>query len=85
MYAVVVISLMFGAVIVMVKKADKEMITIRISGSSTRMRPNPDPHTRRVTAEDFIRLTHQTLTISRGRNAAWHSFESVPLSCHRSA
>jgi hypothetical protein len=30
MYAVVVISLMFGAVIVMVKKADKEMTTMRI-------------------------------------------------------
>ena len=56
MCAVVVISLMFGAVIVMVKKADEEVTTIRISGSSTRMRPNPDPRTRRVTAEDFIRL-----------------------------
>jgi hypothetical protein len=32
MYAVVVISLMFAAVIVMVKKADKEMTTMRISG-----------------------------------------------------
>ena len=55
MYAVVVISLMFGAVIAMVKKADKEVTTIRISGSSTRMRPNLAP-ARRVTAEDFIRL-----------------------------
>lgn len=41
MYAVVVISIMFGAVIVMVKKADKEMTTMRISGSSIRVRPNP--------------------------------------------
>ena len=56
MSAVVVISLMFGAVIVMVKKADKEVTTIRTSGSSYRMRPNPDPRARRVTAEDFIRL-----------------------------
>ena len=56
MYAVVVISIMFGAVIVMVKKADKEMTTMRISGSSIRVRPNPDPHTGRVTEEDFIRL-----------------------------
>jgi hypothetical protein len=55
MCAVVVISLMFGAVIVMVKKADKEVITMRISGSSIRVRPHPDP-TRRVTGEDFIRL-----------------------------
>jgi hypothetical protein len=43
MYAVVVISLMFGAVIVMVKKADKEGATMRISGSSIRVRPNSDP------------------------------------------
>ena len=32
MYAVVVISIMFGAVIAMVKKADKEMNSMRISG-----------------------------------------------------
>jgi hypothetical protein len=56
MCALVVISLMFGAVIVMVKKADKGVITMRISGSSIRVRPNPHPHTRRVTGEDFIRL-----------------------------
>jgi hypothetical protein len=56
MCAVVVISLMFGAVIVMVKKADKEVITMRISGSSIRVRPHPHPNTRRVTGEDFIRL-----------------------------
>jgi hypothetical protein len=56
MCAVVVISLMFGAVIVMVKKADKEVITMRISGSSIRVRPHPHPHTRRATGEDFIRL-----------------------------
>jgi hypothetical protein len=49
MDAVVVISLMFGTVIVMVKKADKEMTTMRISGSSIRVRPNPDPRTGRVT------------------------------------
>jgi len=56
MYAVVVISLMFGAVIVMVKKADKEVATMRISGSSIRVRPNSAPRTGRVTEEDCIRL-----------------------------
>ena len=55
MYAVAVISLMFGAVIVMVKKADKEVTTMRIS-SSIRVRPSPAPRTGRVTEEDFIRL-----------------------------
>ena len=45
MYAVVVILLMFGAVIVMVKKADREGTTIRLSDSSIRVRPNPDPRT----------------------------------------
>jgi len=52
MYAVVVISLMFGAVIVMVKKADKEVTTMRSSGLSIRVRPNPDG----VTEGDFMRL-----------------------------
>ena len=56
MDAVVVISLMFGAVIVMVKKADKEMTTMRISGLSIRVRPNPDSRTERVTEGDFSRL-----------------------------
>jgi hypothetical protein len=56
MYAVVVISLMFGAVIVMVKKTDKEVTTMRSSGSSIRVRPNPDPRTGRVTEGDFMRL-----------------------------
>jgi hypothetical protein len=56
MYAVVVISLMFGAVIVMVKKADKEVTPMRVSGSSIRVRPNPDPRTGRATDEDFVRL-----------------------------
>jgi hypothetical protein len=54
MYAVVVISLMFGAVIVMVKKADKEVTSMRTSGSSIRVRLNPDPRTGRE--EDFVRL-----------------------------
>jgi len=45
MYAFVVISIMFGAVIVMVKKVDKEMTTMRFSGSSIRVRPNPAPRT----------------------------------------
>jgi hypothetical protein len=44
MSAVVVISLMFGAVIVMVKKADKDVTTMRISGASIRVRPNLPPH-----------------------------------------
>ena len=56
MYAFVVISLMFGAVIVMVKKADKEVTTMRIWGSSIRVRPNPDPRTKRVTEGHFSRL-----------------------------
>jgi hypothetical protein len=55
MYAVVVISIMFGAVIVMVKKADKEM-TSRISGSSIRVRPNSDRRTGRGTEGHFSRL-----------------------------
>jgi hypothetical protein len=56
MYAVVVISLMFGAVIVMVKKADKEKTSMRISGSSIRVRPNPKPSTGRVTEGHVRRL-----------------------------
>ena len=56
MYAVAVISLMFGAVIVMVKKADKEVATLRISGSSIRVRPNPGPRTKRVTEGHLSRL-----------------------------
>ena len=56
MCAVVVISIMFGAVIVMVKKVDKEMTTMRFSGSSIRVRPNPDPRTKRVTEGHFSRL-----------------------------
>ena len=56
MYAVAVISLMFGAVIVMVKKADKEVATMRISGSSIRVRPNPDARTGRGTEGHFSRL-----------------------------
>jgi hypothetical protein len=56
MYAVVVISLMFGAVIVMVKKADKEMTTMRISGSSSRVGPNSDRRTGRRTEGHFTRL-----------------------------
>jgi hypothetical protein len=56
MDAIVVISLMFGAVIVMVKKADKEETTMRISGSSIRVRPNPDSRTGRVTEGHFSRL-----------------------------
>jgi hypothetical protein len=52
---VVVISLMFGAVIVMVKKTDKEMIS-RISDSSIRVRPNSDRRTGRVTEGHFTRL-----------------------------
>ena len=56
MYAVVVISIMFGAVIVMVKKADKEMTTIRFSGSSIRVRTNPAPRTGSVTEGHFSRL-----------------------------
>jgi len=56
MYAVVVISLMFGAVIVMVKKADKEMTTMRISGSSSRVGPNSDCRTGRGTEGHFTRL-----------------------------
>jgi hypothetical protein len=43
MSAVVMISLMFGAVIVMVKKADKDVTTKRISGASIRVRPNLPP------------------------------------------
>ena len=43
---------MFGAVIVMVKKADKEVTTMRSSGLSIRVRPNPDG----VTEGDFMRL-----------------------------
>jgi hypothetical protein len=54
MYAVVVISIMFGAVIVMVKKADKEMTTF--SGSSSRVGPNPPPRTGSVTEGHFSRL-----------------------------
>jgi hypothetical protein len=62
MCAVVVISIMFGAVIVMVKKADKEMTSMRISGSSIRVRPNPNPRTGKVTEGHVRRLkTHQTL------------------------
>ena len=56
MCAVVVISLLFGAVIVMVKKADKEMTSMRISGSSNRARPNPNPGTGRVTEGHVRRL-----------------------------
>ena len=55
MDAVAVISLMFVTVIVMVKKADKEVTTMRISGSSIRVRPNPDPRTGRV-IRDFSGL-----------------------------
>jgi hypothetical protein len=54
MYAVAVISLMFCAVIVMVKKVDKEVTTMR--GSSIRVRPNPDARTGRVTEGHFSRL-----------------------------
>jgi hypothetical protein len=56
MHAVVVISLMFGAVIVMVKKADKEVTTMRISGSSIRGRPNSGARTGMVTEGHFSRL-----------------------------
>ena len=56
MYAVVVISLMFGAVIVMVKKADKEMTTMRISGSSSRVRPNSTPLSARGGKGSFFPL-----------------------------
>ena len=56
MYAVVVISLMLGAVILMVKKADKEVTTMRISGSSIRVRPNPAPLLESVTKGYFSRL-----------------------------
>jgi hypothetical protein len=55
MYAFVVISLMFGAVIVMVKKADKEVTTMRIWGSSIRVRPNPGARTGRGT-EGHLKL-----------------------------
>ena len=51
MYAVVVISLMFGAVIVMVKKAGKEVTTMPISGSS-----NPGVRTGSVTEGHFSHL-----------------------------
>jgi hypothetical protein len=56
MYAVVVISLMFDAVIVMVKKAGKEVTTMRISGSSIRVRPNPGARTGSVTEGHFSHL-----------------------------
>jgi hypothetical protein len=56
MCAVVVISLMFGAVIVMVKKADKEMTTMRISALSSRVRPNLDFCIGRGTERHFTRL-----------------------------
>jgi hypothetical protein len=56
MCAVVVISLMFGAVIVMVKKADKEMTTMRISALSSRVRPNSDRRTGRGTEGHFTSL-----------------------------
>ena len=56
MCAVVVISIMFGAVIVMVKKADNEMTSMRISGSSIRVRPNPNPGTGKVTEGHARRL-----------------------------
>jgi hypothetical protein len=66
MYAVVVISLMFGAVIVMVKKADKEMTLMRISGSSSRVRPNSDRHTGRGTEGHLTRLKLINASNSRG-------------------
>ena len=56
MCAAVVISLMFGAVIVMVKKADKEVSTMRVSGLSIRVRPNPDIRTGRGTEGHFSNL-----------------------------
>jgi hypothetical protein len=56
MCAVVVISLMFGAVIVMVKKADKEMTTMRISALPSRVRPNSDRRTGRGTEGRFTLL-----------------------------
>ena len=68
MYAVVVILLMFGAVIVMVKKADKEMTTMRISGSSSRVRPNSDRRTGRGDGRAFhSSKTHQTLATVAAR------------------
>ncbi len=56
MYAVVVISLMFGAVVVMVKKAGKELTTMRVSSSSIRVTPNLGARTRRVTEGHFSHL-----------------------------
>jgi hypothetical protein len=56
MYAVVVISLMFGAVIVMVKRADKEVPPMQISGSSIRVKSNPVPRPVRATIGEFVHL-----------------------------
>jgi hypothetical protein len=56
MYAVVVISLMFGAVIVMVKKADKQISNMRIPSSSSRVGSNSDRRTGRGTEGHFTRL-----------------------------
>jgi hypothetical protein len=56
MYAIVAISLMFGAVIVMVKKAGKEVTTMPISGSSTRLKPNAGVRTGSVTEGHFTHL-----------------------------
>jgi hypothetical protein len=44
---------MFGAVIVMVKEAGKEVATMPISGSPTRVRPNPGIRTGSVTEGHF--------------------------------
>ena len=69
MYAVVVISLMFGAVIVMVKKADKEVTTMRSSGSSIRVRPNPAPRSGRVMEGHFVSVRRWP----SGQECSWKS------------
>jgi hypothetical protein len=56
MYAAVVILLMFGAVIMMVKKTDKDVTTTRTSDFSIRVRPKPHRRTGRVAKGNFIRL-----------------------------
>jgi hypothetical protein len=75
MYAVVIISNMFGAVIVMVKKADKEKTRTRISGSSIRVRPNiKQPHNQSV-------CCCMLSATSRGRDiySKWSKLTSSPF------
>jgi hypothetical protein len=78
MYAVVVVSIMFGAVIVMVKKAAKEMTIMRMSGSSIRVKPNLDPRKGKVTYGHFSRLK-----LSNASNSCRISWDSSCVAMRR--